>query len=136
MRMGLVGQPGNPAPRIGDNVINGSTIIDDPIDEGRVGSVLQQSPHQVRQQIFMTAHRRIDPARHTVGTGVNDLAIQRLAHSMQALEFEIPIFTRHLQHRGQGMSVVGGKLRIDGIAVAQQFPRAGDIRHIRRDLCV
>ena len=43
---------------------NRHILIDDAIDEARIGAVFEQASHQVRQQIFVTADRRIDAARH------------------------------------------------------------------------
>ena len=37
--------------------------IGDAVDERRVGAVLQQPPHEVGQQVLMTADRRVDAAR-------------------------------------------------------------------------
>ena len=55
------------------------------IDEGGVGAVLQQPPHQIGQQIAMAADRRVDAARCARGIAQQGL-IERLAHAVQPLE--------------------------------------------------
>ena len=49
--------------RIGDDHLGGRRFVDDAVDEGGVGAVLEQPAHQVRQQVLVLAHRRIDAAR-------------------------------------------------------------------------
>ena len=79
------------AERIGDEVVDRNLRIADPVDERRVRAVLEQPAHEVGQQVAMTADRRVDAARD-----VRDRAppsrgrpVERVAHSVQALELEV-----------------------------------------------
>ena len=46
----------------------GSFVVDDAVDEGGVGAVLQQPAHQIGQQVLVAADRRIDAARRCRGS--------------------------------------------------------------------
>ena len=96
-------------------------------DEGGVGAVLDQSPHQIGEQVTMRPDRRIDP---TDDSGMRaQRLVQRLAHAVQALEFIIapPFSARQDGSRGQG--VVGGELRKNRI-FREQALGAGDVIHV------
>ena len=67
----------------------------------------------------MRADRRIDAAARALGLA-HDL-VQRLAHAVQALELEAVAVAGHRQHRGDGVGVVGGELRIDAVGHRQQL---------------
>ena len=121
--------------RIADDIGDGCLLIDDAIDERRVGAVLQQPPHQVRQQILVRADRRVHAARQAELVRADDLRIQLLAHAMQALELERALgLRRELDDRRDRLRIVSRELRIDARARADQLARAGDVRHIRVDL--
>ena len=106
------------------------------VDERGVGTVFQQTAHQVGQQGFVRADRRVDAARPrqlAVGDAARDLVVQRLAHAVQALEFvlaAVVVVAGHVVNAGHGLRVVGGKLRIDRVGRGQQLARAGQVRHI------
>ena len=89
--------------------------VDDLVDEAGVGTVLQQPTDQVGEQVAVGTYGRIDPAADSV-FGQNDI-VQAFAHAMQALEFVSAGrdmgFGGDMQDGGDGMGVVGGKLRID-----------------------
>ncbi len=55
--------------------------------EGRIRAVLQQSPHQIGEQVAMAADRRVGAVRD-VRAILAQLRIERLAHAVQALEFD------------------------------------------------
>ena len=134
-RMRLLRQRVHFGDRIADDVGDGRLLIDDAIDERRVGAVLQQAAHQVRQQVFVRADRRIHAARQAELVRADDLRIQLLAHAMQALEFERALGLRgELHDRRDGLRVVRRELRIDARACADQLARAGDVRHVGVDL--
>ena len=76
----------------------------------------------------MGANRRIDPAAGPLG--LQHRLVQRLAHAVQALEFETVTVPGKLQDGRHGVSVVGGELRVDPIGHRQELFRAGDIGDI------
>ena len=86
-------------------------VVGQPVDEGGVGAVLQKAPHQIGQQILMAADRRIDPAGLVQPFGAGDLAVERLAHAVQPLEFEAAVVARHDRDGRDGVGIVGGELR-------------------------
>ena len=106
------------------------------VDERGVGTIFQQPAHQVGQQRFVRAHGRVDaagPRQLAVGNAARDLVIQRLAHAVQALEFvlaAVVVVAGHVVNAGDGLCVVGGKLRVNGVGCGQQLACAGQVRHI------
>ena len=56
-------------------------------DKGRIGAILQQSPHQIGQEIAVAADRRVG-AMGDVGAVFAEFCVERLAHAVQPLEFE------------------------------------------------
>ena len=62
-RMRLDRQPGEARDRIGDDLVDRLALVDDAIDEGGVGAVLEQPAHQIGEQILVAADRRVDAAR-------------------------------------------------------------------------
>ncbi len=134
MRMGFGCQLTYFLQGVGDDVVHRRALVDDAIDEGGVGAVFEQSPYQVGQQIFVTAHRRVDAAGERLTVGCDDLFVERLAHAVQTLELVILTFARHLHDGCQGMGVVGGELGEEGVPVGENAPRAGDVGHVRRRL--
>ena len=94
--------------------------IGDAVDERGVGAVLEQAPHEVREQRLVRADRRVDaarPAELAFGDAADDLLVERLAHAVQALELVLPGRVRvgagELVDRRERMRVVGRELRID-----------------------
>ena len=73
--------------RIADQVVDGDVLVGDAVDEAGVGAVLQQAPHQVRQQVLVRADRRVDAAGHVEAIGRDHLGVQVVAHAVQVLEF-------------------------------------------------
>ncbi len=61
MRLGR--EPGQASRRIGDDLVDRLPLVDDAVDEGAVGAVLEQAADEIGQQILMAADRGIDPAR-------------------------------------------------------------------------
>jgi hypothetical protein len=99
-----------------------------------VGAVLEQPPHEIRQQLLVGADRRIDPNRRQPWCIGAHRVVKRLAHAVQALELVDRAAGRHREHRGDGQRVVCGELRVDDIARGKQLQRAGEIARIRRGL--
>ncbi len=115
-------------------------LIDDAVDEGGVGAVLQQAPHQIGQQVLVAADRRIDAAGDAHRRPRDDLLVERLAHAVQALELAAcrapPLAAGHLDHRARAVRVVGGELRGRRLARRRAASsRAGDDRRRRSSPC-
>ena len=105
--------------------------IDDAIDERSIGAVLQQAPHQIGQQVFMRAHRRIDAAGKLAPGPAHHAVVELRAHAVQALEFEsVGIAAEHFRDVRDGVRVVRGELWIDALAGALQQPRTRQIGHV------
>ena len=122
------------ADRIADDFLNGQFLVDDAIDEGGIGAVLQQAAHEIGEQILVAADGGIHAARVAAGIGRDDMIVKRLAHAMQALKLEIAAIAREFENGAHRMGVVGGELGIERLLLRQQTFRAGDIRDIRRGL--
>jgi hypothetical protein len=127
-------QPFHLADGIGDDVLDRRLVVGQPVDEGRVGPVLQQPAHQVGQQVLVAAHRRIDATRPVELVGPEHFPIERLAHAVQPLELVVLRLARHHRDGGQRMGVVGGELGIEHVAPRQHQFGAGEIGHVRADL--
>ena len=130
-RMRLNFERGEALQRIGDDVLDRRALVDEAIDERRVGAVLQEPTHQIGQKILVPADRRIDAARQI---GRDDLVVERLAHAVQALELEIAFLARERAHRCHGMRVVRRELREEGFRLGEEALDAGEIGNIGREL--
>ncbi len=94
-------------------------LIQDLIYKGGIGAVLQQPPHQIREQIAMRSHRRVNPAARAFRLAHEPM--QRLAHAVKALKLKGAPIPRQRQDRRDGVGVVGGELRIDPIGHGQEL---------------
>jgi hypothetical protein len=74
--------------RIAHQVVDRHRLVGDAVDEAGVGAVLQQAPHQVRQQVLVRTHRRVHAAGHVEAVGRHDFGVQVVAHAVQFLELE------------------------------------------------
>ena len=83
---------------------------------------------QIGQQLPVFADRRIDAAADSAA--VKNLCVQRFAHSMDALKFEIPVVTGQFEDCRNRVRVVAGKLRIDAVSHAEQLLRTAQIRDV------
>ncbi len=120
--------------RVANDLRHRRLVIGEPVDEGRVGAVLEQPAHQIGQQILVAADRGIDAAGPLDEPLLADhLVVQRLAHAMQALELEGGAAAGDMR-RGNGIGVVRGELRIERLLIAEQQPHAGQERHVRVQL--
>ena len=95
--MRLYREPGELGDRIGDDRVDRLRLVDEAIDKGRIGSVLKQSPHQVREQILVAADGCIDAAWSIDPLRSDDLLIERLTHPVQTLELVIPALAGELE---------------------------------------
>jgi len=116
------------------DLLHGNLWVHELMYEGAVGTVLEQAPHEIRQQVLVRADRRIHPhRRHVRELGARRL-VQRLAHTVQALEFAGRAGRRERQHRGDRVGVVGGELRVERIARREQDLRPFEVARIGRRL--
>ena len=115
--------------RISGDEIGRDIVIEERMHERRVGAVLQQTPNEIRQQIFVAADRRINTHRQLRLSG----SVKRLAHAVQALELKIGAASArgHAANGGDGVRIVRRELREDRAGL-QQIARAGEIVDIRR----
>ena len=137
--MRLHRQSGETRDRVGDDFVDRLPLVDDAIDERGVGAVFEQPPHEIRQQILVTADRRVDPAWPVEMPGgemlgSDDLLVERLPHAVQALKLPIPAIAGHFENRRHGMRVVRRELRIKLSSMGEQPARAGEIGDVGRDL--
>ncbi|CAB3925919.1 hypothetical protein LMG26858_05800 [Achromobacter anxifer] len=125
---------------IGHQLFDRNGLVADQVHERGVGAVFQQAAHQVGQQGFMRADRRIDAAgtvELALRQRTHHLVVQRFAHAVQALELilaGIVVLPRQLIDRGQGVGVVRGELREHRLGRAQQLAGAGQVGHVGVDL--
>jgi hypothetical protein len=135
-RSALLSDPARGLDRIGDQLVDVDVRVGDAVDERRVGAVLQQAADEVCEQRLVGADRRIDaarPAEPAVGARRDDVGVQRLAHSVQALELvqsAVRVDPRQRRDGGQRVRVVGRELRVDRIRRGEQLAGAGEIRDV------
>ncbi len=104
-------------------------LVDDLVDEGGVGAVLEKPADEVGEKVAVRADRGVDaaacafPLQHDV--------VEPLAHAVKALELE-GLALAHVEHRGDGVGVVGGELRIDPVGHAEELLRIGDVADVGR----
>ncbi len=126
-----------PLHRVDNQALDRNVLIGDLVDEARIGSIFEQSPHQIRQNRLMAPDRRVYAAGPSELVLGHHLFVKRFAHAVQALEFIVADpELRPRQHidRRHGLRVVRCKLRKHQVTRRQQLFRAGDIAHIGMDL--
>ena len=126
-------QPRRFRQRVGHQIVDGHRRIHQPVDERRIGAVLQQASDQVGEQGLLRADRRIDAAGFVEPVLPDDLVVQCLAHPMETLEFVVAVSSEMIDGR-QGIGVVGGKLREDCVGCRQQRLRAREVASVGIDL--
>ena len=109
-----------------DEVVNADVFIDDLVDKGGVGTVFQQAAHEVGEQGFVRANRGVNAHAAAKVLRADDLVVEGFAHAVQALVLEVFVLA-HLVDGAEGVGVVRGKLREDGVLRAEQFARAGEV---------
>ena len=107
--------------RIGDHLRDRRLLVQQGVDEGGVGAVLQQPADQVGQQVLVAADRGVDPQRE-VAVALVGGRIERLAHAVQALELEAdgPSGRAIGRTAASGVGVVGGELAVEVRRGAEQ----------------
>ena len=68
---------------------------------------------------------RIDPAPGAQAFLSHHLFVKGLAHAVEALELEVPKVAGQLQHRRQGVGVMGGEQGEEDIFAGQDLAGAG-----------
>src|SRR5690606_25757444 len=122
--------------RVEYQILQRDAVVGDAVDEAGVGTVFQQTTHQIGQQGLVAAHRCVDAARAVqlaVFDGAYYLLVQRLAHAVQALELvlaRVVVLPGQVIDGRQRMGVVRGELRVDGFRRGQQLARTGDVGDI------
>ncbi len=76
---------------IGDQIFERYAGIGDLVHERRVGAVLQQPAHQVRQEVGKAADRRVHTYREVRMLGQKRF-VKRVPHSQKLLEFKFRFF--------------------------------------------
>ena len=110
------------------DLARGQARVDDAVDEGGIGAVLEQPAHEIRQQVLVRAHRRVDAARRALARGVRDDAVELLAHAVQALELEdAAAAPREVEDARHRVRVVGRELRVDHVGRVEHQARAGEV---------
>ena len=117
---------------VGGDLGRGDGGVDDLVHEGGVGAVLEQSPDEVGEEVAVRAHGGVDAGAG--GVRLHQRVVQRLAHAVEALEFEVVAAVRHFEDGGRGVGVVGGELGVDAVGHAEEFPGAADVGDVGRGL--
>ena len=133
--MRLLRQPRQPRDRVGDDLVDRLLVVDDAVDEGRVGAVFEQPPHQ----IGAAGPRGCRPAhrRGTAGPACPARRSRRRAPRPCRADAEIPSRggRRPFPGRPRRYARCGSRIadRRPSPRV-EQPPRAGEIGDIGRDL--
>ncbi len=112
--------------RVDDERGDADRRVDDAVDERAVGAVLEQPPHEVGEQRLVRADRRVDAAGAIELRLADDLVVDALAHSVQALELVLRVAGQRVDRRDRER-VVGRELRIDRVRCREHRLRAGEI---------
>ena len=120
--------------RILSDFFRRNALVDDLVDEGTVGTIFQQTAHQVRQQILVGTNRRVNPTGYT--TDPQNLVVQGLTHTVEALKLVVvdSLGLGHFQDGRYRMGVVGRELRVDAARHVQQLGGTGQIRNVTAGL--
>ena len=122
--------------RVGDQRVDIDVRVGDAVDEGGIGAVLEQPPHQIGEQRLVRADGRVDAAGPVELVGTDDLLVERLAHAVQTLELVLagPPRTGEGVDRRERAGVVGGELREDGLGLGQHLAGADHVGEVGVDL--
>ena len=118
---------------VGHQLVDRDRGVDQAVDEGGVGAVLEQAADQVGEQGLVGADRGVDAARAVQLVLADHLVVERLAHAVQALELPVQA-AAELVDGGQRVGVVGGELRVDRVGGGQQLLGAGEVGDVGVDL--
>ena len=108
---------------IRDDLVDAGLGLHEPVHERRVRAVLEQAPHEIRQQVLVAADGRVDAAAVREARPLEELAVELLAHAVQALQLERPAGADLEQPRDR-VRVVRRELRIQRGVLASAAPCA------------
>ncbi|MNU81724.1 hypothetical protein D3C71_713950 [compost metagenome] len=114
-----------------------NVLVADAVDEGGVGAVFQEASNQIGKQCFMGADGSVDTCGAAKFACADNLVIERLPHSMQALEFvfaALEFRPGDIIDRRQSLRIMGRKLREYSVGRRQQFAGTGNVGNIGMDL--
>ena len=120
--------------RVGDDGLDRFTFVGNSVYERCVRAVLEQPAHEVRQQVLVAPDRRVDAAGAPETVGIDDLAVERLAHAVQTLKLVLVIRSGEFHDARNRVRIVGRKLRVEELAVVEKRTRGREIRYVRVDL--
>ena len=119
--------------RVGNQIVDRDIRIGDAVDEGGVGAVLEQAPHQIGKQRVVRTDRGVDATRSPQLMRADDFLIKRLTHAVEALELiaaDLEIGAGQFENGGDGLGVVRRELREDLNGGGEQPFGAGDVGDI------
>ena len=109
-------------------------LVQQGVDERRVGPVLQQATNQIGQQVLVAPDGSIGAHGHRP-QGLGGGVIEGLAHAVQALELDLdPGLPGHVVHGRERVGVVGRELRIQMRRRVDHGAGADQIIQVRRCL--
>ncbi len=117
--------------RIGEQVRVRQPLVRELVDEAGIRAILQQPPHQVSEQVAMSADRRVDAG--VIALLADQALVEALAHAVEALELEVAAAARPFEQSGYGQRIVGREGREDMLRL-QHVVRAGEIGDVGRRL--
>ncbi len=103
---------------IRDDLVDPGLGLHEPVHERRVRAVLEQAPDEVRQQVLVTADGSVDATPLRESRPLEELAVELLAHAVQALELE-RLAGADLEQPRHRVGVVRRELRIQRIVLRQ-----------------
>ena len=68
--------------RVRDQFGNADIPVGNAVDERHVGAVFQQTAHQIGQQVFVRAYRRVDAAGNIETLHIGNGVVQFFAHAV------------------------------------------------------
>ena len=117
--------------RVAHQVGHRDLVVKEAVDERRVGAVLEQPSHEVRQEILVRPDGRVRPHRWKVIELSARLVVEQFTHAVQALEFVLATGAgRDFEHRADGVGIVRGELRVQP-RVREQPCGARDVGQVR-----
>ncbi len=105
------------------------TRIAEARDERGVGAIFKKTAHEIGEQVFMSADRRVDPARKLRDLGPQG-SEKVFAHAVEALEFKALDISSQFDDCRYGKRVMGRELRIDDVSHAEELFGARKITEI------
>ncbi len=117
--------------RIGEDLVLAQPLIGELVDEARIRAILEQPPHEIREQIAVPTNGGIDAA--VIAMLAHQPLVEAITHPVEALEFEIAAVARPVDDRRHRQRIVAGECGPDMFGL-QHVARAGEVGHIGRRL--